>query len=182
MKLHLGCGKRYIPGFVHVDLGKFPHIDYQHDIASLPMFKKNCVDLIYSSHGIEYFDRDEVPRILKEWHRVLAKGGILRLAMPDFEALVRVYKKYNDLELIIGPLYGRWKVPGRKKMVIYHKAVYNFTSLKTLLESCGFKQVRRYDWRKTIHKNYDDFSQSYIPHMDKDTGILISLNVEARKA
>ncbi|GAG94071.1 unnamed protein product, partial [marine sediment metagenome] len=33
----------------------------------------------------------------------------------------------------------------------------------------------------TIHKGYDDCSQSYIPHMDKEHGLLISLNVEAEK-
>ena len=32
-----------------------------------------------------------------------------------------------------------------------------------------------------IHIDYDDYSQAYYPHMDKDNGILISLNVEAIK-
>ena len=27
MKLHLGCGKRYIPGYVHVDAVDYPHVD-----------------------------------------------------------------------------------------------------------------------------------------------------------
>lgn len=45
----------------------------------------------------------------------------------------------------------------------------------------GFKDVRRYDWRQTEHKDYDDFSQAYIPHMDKENGLLISLNIEATK-
>lgn len=47
MKLHLGCGKRYIPGFVHIDLDDFPHIDYHHGIRTLPMFKDDTVELIY---------------------------------------------------------------------------------------------------------------------------------------
>jgi predicted SAM-dependent methyltransferase len=29
IKLHLGCGKRYIPGFIHIDLADYPHIDYK---------------------------------------------------------------------------------------------------------------------------------------------------------
>jgi len=44
----------------------------------------------------------------------------------------------------------------------------------------GFVHIR-YDWRQTIHKDYDDVSPAYIPHMDKEHGILISLNVEAEK-
>ena len=29
MKLHLGCGKKYIDGFTHVDLQDYDHIDYR---------------------------------------------------------------------------------------------------------------------------------------------------------
>lgn len=183
MNLHLGCGKRYIPGFIHIDLDDFPHIDYKHDIRSLPMIKSNSVDLIYFCHGIEYFDRIEIIEVLREWKKVLKKGGVLRLAMPDFEALVKVYRKYKDLDKILGPLYGRWEIKGKggRTNILYHKTVYDFPSVKQLLKSQGFTNVKRYNWRKTIHKDYDDFSQAYIPHMDKEHGLLISLNIEAVK-
>lgn len=183
MKLHLGCGKRYIPGFIHIDLNDFPHIDYHHDIRTLTMIESNTVDLIYFCHGIEYFDRIEIVDVLREWKRVLKKGGVLRLAMPDFEALIKVYKKYKDLDKIIGPLFGRWEIKGKrgKQEVLYHKTVYDFPSVKKVLESQGFSKIKRYDWRKTIHKDYDDYSQAYVPHMDKEDGILISLNIEAVK-
>lgn len=182
MMLHLGSGKRYIPGFVHIDINKFPHIDFVHDIRTLPMIKSNSVELIYFCHGIEYFDKIEVKTVLKEWKRVLKKDGILRLAVPDFEALIKVYKKYKDIDKIIGPLYGRWEISRNDKIeVLYHKTVYDFKSIKEVLEEAGFHKVKRYDWRKTIHKDYDDYSQAYLPHMQKDTGLLLSLNVEAQK-
>ena len=185
MKLHLGCGKRYIPGFIHIDLADYPHIQYKSDISSLPMFTDNSVDLIYCCHALEYFAREEVSKVLKEWCRVLKKGGILRVAVPDFEAIVKVYLKYKDLDHqgVLGPLYGRMVIttPEGEK-IAYHKTVYDFESLKRGLDLAGFKNIHRYVWRQTIHKDYDDFSQAYIPHMDKEHGILISLNVEAEKA
>ena len=180
VQLHLGCGKRYIPGFIHIDLADFSHIDYKTDVSDLSMFGDNSVDLIYTCHVLEYFDRIQVKDVLKEWHRVLKPKGTLRIAVPDFEALVEVYQQYSDLSLIIGPLYGRWEIEGSKK-VVYHRTVYDFESLKNVLESAGFVNIHRYDWRKTIHKDYDDYSQAYIPHMDKEHGILISLNVEGEK-
>lgn len=180
MKLHLGCGKRNIPGFINIDLVKFPHIHYRRPINDLSVFKNNSIELIYCCHAFEYFDRLEAIVVLKEWHRVLKKGGILRLAVPDFEALARVYKKYKKLEMLLGPFYGRWNISGTKK-IVYHKTIYDFKDLKRILEKNGFRQVRRYDWRETIHKDYDDYSQAYVPHMDKRKGILISLNVEAVK-
>jgi len=183
--LNLGCGNNNIPGFINVDLDNLSHVNYQLDIRNLYIFENESIDLIYSSHSLEYFDRFEVIPVLLEWRRVLKKGGLLRIAVPDFEAIVKVYLKYKDLDNqgIIGPLYGRWpytKDTGETEKQ-YHKTTYDFNSLVKVLEKAGFANIRKYDWRETIHRDYDDFSQAYIPHMDKENGILISLNVEAEK-
>jgi predicted SAM-dependent methyltransferase len=183
MKLHLGCGKRYIPGFIHIDLCDMTHIDYRHSVDSLPMFQDGTAELIYASHVFEYFDRQQAASVLAEWHRVLMPEGVLRLAVPDFQVLIDVYNRTGELSSILGPLYGRMVVQGgnNKEQIHYHRTVYDFYSLKKLLEENGFTDVHRYDWRQTIHKDYDDFSQAYFPHMDKEHGLLISLNVEAKK-
>ena len=182
LKLHLGCWKRNIPGFTNVDLCDLPHIHYKKNVDDLSIFKNNSASLIYASHVFEYFDGQEAKSVLKEWYRVLASGGTLRIAVPDFAKLILIYKKYKNLDKILGPLYGKMEIDTQKrKKVLYHKTVYDFESLKAILESVGFKKIRRYDWRETIHKNYDDHSQAYIPHMDKEHGFLISLNVEADK-
>jgi len=181
VQLHLGCGKRYIPGFIHIDLADFPHIDYKTDVSRLSMVEDNSGDLIYACHILEYFDRIQIKDVLWEWHRILKPKGILRIAVPDFEALVKAYQQYSNISLIIGPLYGRWEI-GESQKVFYHRTVYDFESLKNVLEVAGFINIHRYDWRNTIHKDYDDYSQAYIPHMDKENGLLISLNVEGEKA
>lgn len=38
--------------------------------------------------------------------------------------------------------------------------------------------MRLRDWRDVEHRKHDDYSQSYIPYMDKENGQLMSLNVE----
>ena len=43
------------------------------------------------------------------------------------------------------------------------------------------KDYKWYDWEQTEHSKFDDHSQAYIPHMDKENGTLISLNVECIK-
>ena len=177
IRLHLGCGKRYIPGFIHIDQSTFSHIDYCGPVESLPMFGDDTVDLIYASHVLEYFDRLEVREVLAEWRRVLKVGGILRIAVPDFAALIEAYHRFG-LDRILGPLYGRMESGGK---IIYHKTVYDFEALASVLTTNGFARIRRYDWRETIHRGHDDYSQSYLPHLDKDNGLLISLNVEGTK-
>ena len=182
MKLHLGCWHRNIPGFINVDLCDFEHIDYKSSIDDLSMFDDSSVELIYSSHSLEYFDREEMDHALKEYHRVLKTGGTLRVAVPDFEALLQVYNENKNLDSILGPLYGRMDIEttlGRK--TIYHRTTYDFSSLKSVLENASFHSIRRYEWRDTIHKDFDDHSQAYFPHMDKKNGKLLSLNVEGNK-
>mgnify|MGYP005997234225 CR=1 FL=1 len=82
------------------------------------------------------------------------------------------------LDQILGPLYGKMQMDDQ---TIYHKTVYDYASLSKLLTDCGFRDVAEYEWRETDHADHDDHSQAYIPHMDKDNGVLISLNVEAKK-
>lgn len=178
-KLHLGCWKRYLPGFVHIDLCDMPHIDFKTSVDDLSMFGDEAVDLIYASHVLGYFDRIEANKALKEWHRVLKLGGVLRLAVPDFEALVEIYMRTNDLSNILGPLYGRMAVENIGA-ITYHRTVYDLKGLKDMLEKNRFGNVRKYRWQDTPpHDELDDYSQAYFPHMDKKNGILLSLNVEA---
>jgi len=182
VNLHLGCGKRRLPGFVHVDLADFPHIDYRHDVRTLPMFADDSAALIYACHVLEYFDRVEVRDVLAEWRRVLEPGGTLRLAVPDFAALAEVYRATGDLALVHGPLFGRMEIATPEgPRTVYHRTVYDEASLRATLEAAGLSNVRRWDWRQTVHRDHDDFSQAYVPHMDKDRGRLISLNLEADK-
>jgi len=182
MNLHLGCWKRVLPGFVNVDICDFPHIDYKNNVDDLSMFQDSTVDLIYSSHVFEYFDRTKAAEVLREWNRVLRPGGTLRIAVPDFDKLIKVYQITGELSRVLGPMFGQMEVPTKNgPEYLYHKTIYNFDSLQTMLKDAGFEDVRRYDWRDTLHKDYDDHSQAYYPHMDKENGILISLNVEATK-
>ncbi len=77
MKLHLGCGERYLNGYVHVDIAEFDHIDFIRPVDDLSCFKKNTVSEIYASHVLEYFDKEYAPEVLNEWKRVLKPNGIL---------------------------------------------------------------------------------------------------------
>lgn len=84
MKLNLGCGKRnFGKDWIHIDGSNYEHI-HSHDIENLP-FEENTVDIIYASHVFEYFDREECVNVLQKWKNVLKPGGILRLAVPNFE-------------------------------------------------------------------------------------------------
>lgn len=178
MKLHLGCGKKYIDGFKHVDLQDLEHIDYKASVDKLDFAEDNSIELIYTAHVLEHFGRNEYKDVLKEWHRVLKRNGVLRISVPSFDAVVKYYSEKNDnLELLLGLLVGGQKVG----QYDYHKMIFDKKLLTTVLEETGFTDIVEYDWRAMEHSNIDDFSQAYLPHMDKENGMLMSLNIEARK-
>jgi len=181
VKLHLGCGKRYLKDFIHIDIAEFDHIDYFSPVDDLSMFKNDSIEEIYASHVLEYFDKDYVQTVLKEWKRVLVPNGMLRLAVPNFEALIEVYNSTADISKILGPLYGKWNIGNGDH--IYHKIVYDYESLEKVLTNAGFKNIETWDWRKVFknNKDFDDHSQAYFPHMEKDSGIHVSLNLQCRK-
>ena len=71
MKLHIGCGKKYIPGYKHLDVINFDHVDFVCDTRKLTMIEDNSVSEIYACHILEHVERNEVVSVLREWNRVL---------------------------------------------------------------------------------------------------------------
>jgi predicted SAM-dependent methyltransferase len=146
------------------------------DINVLPQYEDNSVDLIYSSHVLEHTRRHEYMDILKRWNAILKPGGTLRLAVPDIGQVIAHYNEHGDLRKLRGFLWG-----GQTYNENYHYMGWDFATISEDLLEAGFKDIRTYDWRDTEHSHIDDFSQCYLPHMAKDTGMLMSLNVEALK-
>jgi predicted SAM-dependent methyltransferase len=195
IKLNIGCGWRnFGDNWDHIDGGNYPHVN-AHDITKLD-YLDNSVDIIYASHVFEYFDRAEGLEVLREWFRVLRPGGILRIAVPDFEIISRLYcEKKFPLDKFLGPIYGKMEMGmkgGGTGKTIYHKTIYDFYGLKNILNSAGFNDVKKYNWKSTPpHDKIDDHSQAYLPSegfipsdknpIDKENGYLLSLNIEAVK-
>ena len=178
MKFNIGCGWRnFGKSWIHIDGGDYDHLDSS-DIY-LKDYENGSGDLIYASHLIEYFDREEILPLLKRWKNVLKPNGVLRLAVPDFDVCAKLYigNEYS-LDSFLGVLYG--KMPMGDK-TIYHKTTYDYSSLTILLNKIGMRKVKKYNWENTEHAQFDDHSQAYLPDMDKENGILISLNVECIK-
>ena len=58
-----------------------------------------CVDEIYACHVLEHVTRQKIIETISEWNRVLKHGGTLRIAVPDWQAMVAQYNETNDLEI-----------------------------------------------------------------------------------
>jgi len=64
-------------------------------IKGIP-FSDETFDVVYHSHVLEHIEKETAPRFLRECFRVLKRGGILRVVVPDLEALARRYLGFVD--------------------------------------------------------------------------------------
>jgi predicted SAM-dependent methyltransferase len=170
-RLHIG-GKERKEGWEILDALPGEHVDHVSNALDLSRFQDASFTELYASHVLEHFDfKEEMPRVLKEWHRVLAPGGTLYVSVPDLERLCHLYItprlapefRRKIMEMIFGAHLDAYD---------YHKTGLDETGLREFLAKAGFSPVRR------VHSFglFRDTSEMEV------IGMPISLNLVATKA
>ena len=132
---------------------------------------------IYACHVIEHVGRHEIHDLFLSFFELLEPGGVLRIAVPDIEKAIQLYVKGVPLwPTLYGQFWG-----GQKNEADYHYVGFDLKMLREMLTVVGFDRVDRYDWRDFLPEGFDDYSRSYLPHMDFEKGECLSLNVVAMK-
>jgi len=106
--INLGSGKWSCENWIGLD--KLQN-EYLNEKTVLP-YNDNSIDYIYSSHFFEHINDETAINLLQESKRVLKKGGIIRIIVPDYELLQKKYCENNsDFFLNIVGFKGRpeWK-------------------------------------------------------------------------
>lgn len=81
--LHIGPGKKVLPGAVTIDVLSLPGVDIVHNLDSVPWpFKDNEFDLIFAHSVFEHLDKQVL--IMEEMWRILKHGGRIVIAVPYF--------------------------------------------------------------------------------------------------
>lgn len=117
-------------------------------IKGLPHADDSC-DVVYSSHMIEHFDRQEAAIFLKEAFRVLRPGGIIRIVAPNIKHHVEQYLASGDANAFIESTLlcvSRPRSPTQKIKQLFigsrhHLWMYDGKSLTALLKIHGFEKV-----------------------------------------
>jgi predicted SAM-dependent methyltransferase len=89
--LNLGCGHRYHPDWVNVDIAHDNPSIMLADVSKGIPFPDQHFDVVYHSHMIEHIRLTDVQRFLRDCRRVLKPGGMMRVATPDLERLCAAY-------------------------------------------------------------------------------------------
>ena len=89
--VNLGCGGTYHQAWINLDLEPpTPEVrtwDLRRGIPLAP----GSVDAVYLSHVLEHLSRSDAKAVLQDALRVLRKGGVIRVVVPDLELQCREY-------------------------------------------------------------------------------------------
>ncbi len=97
--LNLGCGGVYHKDWINIDfVSRNENVKSHNLLKGIPL-DSNSMDVVYHSHVLEHFSKFDGKQFIKECHRVLKKGGIIRIAVPDYERIVKEY--ISNLELAL---------------------------------------------------------------------------------
>lgn len=89
--INIGCGTVHHPEWINLDIASdHPDVMPADIRRGLPLPNSSAI-ACYSSHVLEHMDQAAARLLLGECLRVLQSGGVLRLAVPDLEVIVREY-------------------------------------------------------------------------------------------
>jgi predicted SAM-dependent methyltransferase len=151
--VHLGAGGHHLDGWINVDV--LPDgVDLLADFVHALPFRSASVDFIHSEDLLEHLDLDAGKALLRDCHRVLKPGGVMRLLTPDLRALVqRVYvdRDREQLAWCARTLAADGACEALNmhlRMNGEHRFVYDEEQLTRVLRATGFR-VRRVRWNQS---------------------------------
>jgi len=95
--LNVGCGSHFHPGWVNIDFSKTGEGVIAHNLLNGIPFRDNTFEVVYHSHVLEHFPKDKAKDFIQECYRTLKPGGIIRIAIPDLEQIVKNYIRLFEM-------------------------------------------------------------------------------------
>lgn len=151
-KLHIGAGDNDLSGWLNTELcprGSEVFLD-----ATKPFpFAANTFAFIYSEHMIEHIPYAGAVSMMRECHRVLRPGGVIRIVTPNMAFLKSLlaspptpeqhaYIRYSyEAHRISGPPGSAVHVVNHFVRAWGHQFIYDLETLSALVAAAGFADV-----------------------------------------
>lgn len=143
--INLGCGTNKIKGW--------ENYDREMDITKKLPFQDGVASAIMIEHCLEHVSPPDAWRFMEEALRVLEKGGVLRITVPNIAMVeAEANDAYNKFALDKGWSDGTYE--GSVKALVCghgHLALWDWTLLRICLSCVGFESVEQADPGKSKH-------------------------------
>lgn len=150
---NIGCGRKPRPGFVNLDYSWYPGVAVVKDITNSLPFDDDSLKGVFTEHCLEHIPFDLVrDRVLPEFFRVLAPGGVLRIVVPDAGLYLETYNALHQGRDARFPEIGAdLETPmmyvNRCFRDFGHMFAYDFETMRLVAMRAGFKTVTRRAFR-----------------------------------
>ena len=184
LSVNFGSGGKGLAGWINID-ARPNHADIciAHDMRQPLPFRDDQVKRIFAEHVIEHVDfRDDIPRVLREFHRVLEPGGVVRIIVPDAERFMGAYVRksaaeFADLGWNLDRLPADIHTPVHVVNLVFHQNGehffgWDFEIMRYALLEAGFASVLKQSFGVSLDAQLA---------IDQEQHRLYSLYVEAVK-
>jgi predicted SAM-dependent methyltransferase len=187
MKLHLGCGRNYLEGYVNIDLPSDDQTvmqakaDIYKDIRELE-YPENSIDEVRNHHLFEHFSRPEALKMLLRWRKWLKVGGSIFLETPDFETGAALFVKADIATKfkIARHMFGSHE----ETVWSFHKDWWGEEKFNFVLSRLGFENIICEKATVQVGKEFvpDRFAQKISEYFPSATDFFNNITVKAQKS
>jgi len=139
MKIDIGCGNNRYEGYTPHDWST------EGDARVLP-YEDGSIEEIRASHVLEHLPKADVEETLRHWYAKLQPGGILRIAVPDFDEIIRLAQEDRDSEDQSKPPFP-WEsyiMGGQTSPYDSHRTLWNYPKLHAAMTALGLIDIQRW--------------------------------------
>jgi predicted SAM-dependent methyltransferase len=157
LRISVGSSTEHVPGWISADLVRDPEGRCLQMDATQPWpFHDGAAEAIVLEHVIEHLDPDDLPGVLAEALRVLAPGGVLRLATPGLDGLAAAFLAADPAVLEAHRTHGYQARTHGDLFNNYaylwgHRHLWDLESLRLRLQDAGFTNVEPATFGESRH-------------------------------
>jgi len=156
LKINLGSGHWKFDDWVNVDIDYSSEPDVVANLAADLPFADGAARLMYTEDFIDQLELGQAAAFLRECHRILTPGGVLRVLTPDMQKLAYLYLHDQDRLKELWKSFVRVPLsldtPGEIFNVgmrfAGHTFLYDAETFEALASGCGY-EVRRVAYQQS---------------------------------
>jgi predicted SAM-dependent methyltransferase len=135
-RLHVGCGRRPLAGWINLDRQRLPGVDRVLDVRDGLPYRDAAA--VYAEHFLEHLTFPEALAFLRAAHAALAPGGTLRLSTPNLDW---VWETHRPAAADGEEAWRRTLVANRAFYGWEHRFLWTRPLLAEALAACGFERI-----------------------------------------